>query len=129
MSFWRKEASAKLPELQSIIASREVNNPMMLWIELRSKFDQLCEQDPPPLDLLARIWRCATWCMEQGHADSATAAAVAFCEHLLDRKAKRHILSEIMTRKDYEGLRTLLLYHHSEDGCDQPFRAIPSIAF
>ena len=42
MSAWRKEASKRLPELQRFIASREVDSPMMLWIELHMEFERLC---------------------------------------------------------------------------------------
>jgi hypothetical protein len=115
MSLWRKEASERLPELQRIIASRDVDSPMMLWIELKSTFQDLCEQDPPPLDLIKRLWGYAKWCMTQENGDVSTAAALAFGEHLLDRKSTQRILPEIMTRDDYEGLRGLLLYHNSEE--------------
>jgi hypothetical protein len=115
MSLWRKEASQRLPELQRIIASRDVDNPMRLWIELKSTFQDLCEQDPLPLDLIKRVWGYAKWCMTHDNGDVATAAALAFGEHLLDRKATRRILPEIMTRADYEGLKGLLLYHNSEE--------------
>ena len=115
MSLWRKEALMRLPELHGLITSDEVDNPMMLWIELQLKFTSMCEQKPPPLELLRRVWGYAKWCMEHGHDTMATAAAFAFCEHLLDRKATRSILPEIMTRPDYEKLRELLLYHNSEE--------------
>ena len=115
MSLWRKEASNQLPELQGIIASRDVDNPMMLWIELMYRFQDLCEQEPPPLDIIKRIWGYPKWCMQQGHENAATGAALGFCEHLLDRKTTRRILPQIMTRRDYEGLRALLLYHNSEE--------------
>ncbi|WP_265594592.1 hypothetical protein [Haloferula sp. BvORR071] len=52
MSRWRREASERLPELQPLIASREVEGPMMLWIELQSKFRALCEESPLPLDAI-----------------------------------------------------------------------------
>lgn len=115
MSLWRKEASVRLPELQSIIASRDIDNPMMLWIELQLKFEDLCQQDPPALDLIKRVWGYAKWCMHQGSDDVATAAAVGFCEHLLDRNAACRLLPEIMVRHDYESLKGLLLYHNSEE--------------
>jgi hypothetical protein len=115
MSAWRKEASKRLPEFQSIIACRDVDNPMMLWIELHAKFAQLCEQEPPALDVLRRFWGYAKWCMEQGHEDVLTAAALAFCEHLLDSEASRRLLSQIMSRQDYEGIKSLLLYHNSQE--------------
>jgi hypothetical protein len=115
MSLWRKEASERLPELQRLIASRDINSPMMLWIEIQMKFQDLCEQEPPPLDLIRRVWGYAKWCMTQGHGDAATAAALGFCEHLLDRNATRDVLPQIMTRQEYEGLKGLLLYHKSEE--------------
>ena len=115
MSLWRKEASERLPELQQLIASRDVDGPMMLWIEIQMEFNNLCEQEPPPLDLIRRVWEYAKWCMAKGHGDVATAAALGFCEHLLDRKATRQILPNIMTRQDYEALKPMLLYHKSEE--------------
>jgi hypothetical protein len=115
MSLWRKEALNRLPELQRIIASPDVDNPMMLWIELRAKFASLCQQVPQPLDLLRRIWGYAKWSMEHAHQDVGTAAALAFCEHLLDDEATRCILPQIMTRHDYEGLRALLVCRKSEE--------------
>jgi hypothetical protein len=115
MSAWRKEALRQLPEFQSVIASREIDNPMMLWIELQMKFAQLCEQEPPPLDLLRRFWEYAKWCMEGGDVDVSTAAALAFSEHLLDSEAIPPLLPRIMSRQDYEGLKSLLLYHNSPE--------------
>ena len=119
MSAWRKEASKRLPEFQKIIASREVDNPMMLWIELHTRFAQLCRQDPPPVELLRRLWGYAKWCMDQGHEDVQTAAALAFCEHLLDTDASGRLLPQVMSRQDYEGLRSLLLYHDSQEAYER----------
>src|SRR5947207_14727164 len=105
MSLWRNEASKLLPELQRVIASPDVDNPMMLWIELRLRFQDLCAEEPPPMDLIRRIWGYAKWCMEYGHEDAATAAALGFCEHWLDTKACRSILLEIITRREYERMQ------------------------
>jgi hypothetical protein len=113
MSAWRKEASKRLPELQRIIASRVVNNPMRLWIELQSEFNRLCQQEPIPLDLLRRFWAYALWCMER-EGDVGTGAALGFCEHLMDTKESRSILPEIMSRQEYQSLKSLLLYHNAE---------------
>ena len=115
MSAWRKEASKRLPEFQRIIASRNVDNPMMLWIELQMKFARLCDQEHPPLELLRRFWGYAKWCMEHGHEDVLTAATLAFCEHLLDSEASRRLLPQMMSRKDYAGLKSLLLYHNTQE--------------
>lgn len=92
---------------------------MMLWIDLHTKFAQLCEHEPPALDLLRRFWGYAKWCMECGHEDVLTAAALAFCEHLLDSEASTRVLPQIMSRQDYESLKSLLLYHNSPERYEQ----------
>jgi hypothetical protein len=115
VSRWRREASERLPEYQSLIASTDVDNPMMLWIELQIQFSRLCEQKPPPLELLRRFWGYAGWCMEHGHPFVATAAALAFCEHLLQRPATRLVLPPIMTRLEYLEIKALMLYHGTEE--------------
>jgi len=115
MSAWREEASNRLPEIQSIIASRDVESPMMLWIELQIKFQSLCKQNPPPIDLIQRMWDYALWCMTKGNEDVRTAAALGLCEHLIDTKASRQMLPKIMERKLFEGFKDLLLYHNSEE--------------
>jgi hypothetical protein len=92
---------------------------MMLWIELHTEFARLCEQEPPALDLLRRFWDYAKWCMEHGHEDVLRAAALAFCEHLLDSEASRRLLPQIMSRQDCEGLWSLLLYHNSPEQYEQ----------
>jgi hypothetical protein len=86
---------------------------MMLWIELNMEFQRLCKQEAVPLDLLRRLWGYAKWCMERGD-DVGTGAALGFCEHLIDTKESRSILPEIMSQQDYQSLRGLLLYHHTE---------------
>ncbi len=112
MSLWRSEALRRLPEFHRTIVARDVDNPMMLWIELRLSFMKLCEQDPPPVEQIRRIWGYAAWCMERGHPDVGTAAAVGFCEHLLDSEPMRALLPFVMARHDYVELRDLLLYHN-----------------
>lgn len=123
MSLWRKEASERLPELQRIIASKVVDNPMMLWIELRLEFERRCEVQPPPLDLLRRIWGYCSWCLEHGSDDVGTAAALAFGEHLMDTPAQIAILPEIMTRGEFLGLWALLEYHNTREEVDACLRA------
>jgi hypothetical protein len=51
--------------------------------------------------------------MERGD-DVGTAAALGFCEHLIDTKESRSILPEIMSQQDYQSLKGLLLYHNTE---------------
>ena len=113
MSLWRKEASERLPELQPLIASRLVDGPMMLWIELNGEFQKRCDESPAPLDLLRRIWQYCDWCLIHGSGDVRTAAALAFCEHLVDTPERARLLPQIMKRDDFVALRNFVEYHHS----------------
>jgi len=115
MSRWRREASERLPELQRIIASKDVDKPMMLWIDLNIEFERLCEIDPLPIDLLKRIWGYCEWCLAQGTSDIQTAAALAFCEHLIDTPKRTAIFPKIMRRSDFIDLRELLEYHNAPE--------------
>lgn len=126
MSLWRKEASERLPELQPIIASKIVDNPMMLWIELRLEFERRCEIQPPPLDLLGRIWGYCAWCLAHGREGVQTGAALAFCEHLMDSPAQIAVLPKIMTRRDFLELRALLEYHNAREEVDACLKGFDS---
>jgi len=115
MSQWRRIANERLPELRGIIDSDLVDSPMMLWIELNIKFDDLCKDEIPNMDLIKRIWSYCEWCLQHRSGDVMTAAALAFCEHLIDNKTRASILPRIMTRSDYVGFREILLYHNDEE--------------
>jgi len=115
MSQWRREASEQIPELQRIISSQLVDNPMMLWIELNQEFERLCEKEPPPLDLLARVWQYCYWCMVNGNGDVRTAAALGFCEHLIDTPKRTALLPKIMKRSEFHEVKNLLEYHNTPD--------------
>lgn len=119
MSQWRREASERLPELQRIIASNLVDSPMMLWIELNQEFQRRCENERPPLELLKRIWGYCEWCLAQGTSDIQTAAALGFCEHLIDTPKRTAILPKIMRRSDFLDLRNLLEYHNTSAEVDE----------
>jgi len=121
VSAWRKEASKRLPELQRIIASRDVDGPMMFWIELHSKFTGLCEETPVQVDLLKRIWEYAVWCMAQG-GDVGTAAAYGFCEHLIQTRKSRAVLPRLMSRRDLEAIKGLLLYHSTQEDFEKALK-------
>jgi len=115
MSTWNHEASSRLPELEYLIGHLNFDSPMMLWIELRMRFDQLCEETPRDLDLLRRIWGYAQWCMTQPSPDVRTAVVAAFCEHLLESPKVREILPEIMAESELTDLKPVLLHHGSEE--------------
>lgn len=119
MSLWRREASERLPELQRIIASRLVDSPMMLWIELNMEFERLCESLPPPIDLLRRIWHYCEWCLQHESADVQTAAALGFCEHLIQTPERAALLPQIMSMGDYMEFRSLMEHHHSPAEIDE----------
>ena len=130
MSVWRREASAQLPELQRIIASKDTDSPMMLWIELNLEFERFCELAPPPIDLLVRIWRYCRWCLANGTDDVRTAAALAFCEHLIDTPVRTALIPKIMTRDDFLDFRNLLEYHNTPAEVDLCLRTLwPQSAF
>lgn len=114
MSKWRREASSHLPELQSLIASRLVDSPMMLWIELNDFFGKACEKKPVDIEFLRRFWVYCQWCLENGSPDVSTAAALGFCEHLLDSLARVELLPKIISRAQFLELKEILLYHNDE---------------
>jgi hypothetical protein len=118
MSKWRREASERLPELHPLIASKLVDSPMMLWIELNQEFERRCAIEPPPLDLLKRVWGYCEWCLAHGSDDVRTAAALGFCEHLIDTPKRTELLPKIMRRSDFLDLRNLLEYHNTSDEVD-----------
>ena len=124
MSRWRREATERLPEFQRLIAAREIDSPMMLWIELNQKFEKLCELKPPPVDLLRRVWLYCEWCLLHGNDDVRTAAALGFCEHLIDTKARVELLPKIMTRNDFIALRNVVEYHHSAEEVDACLKSL-----
>ena len=124
MSQWRREASEKLPELQRLVAVKEVDSPMTLWIELNQKFEKLCELEPPPLDLLRRIWQYSLWCLKHRSRDVQTAAALGFCEHLIDTPARTALLPRIIKRSDFLDLRKLLEYHNTAAEVESCLKAL-----
>lgn len=119
MSEWRREASRHLPELQRIIVSSEVDNPMMLWIELNMEFGRLCLLDEPPVDLLGRIWAYGQWCLAARSDNVSNAAAVAFFEHILDWPERAAMLPKITNVSELQGLRGILEFHHTPAEVDR----------
>jgi len=77
-------------------------------MELWNDFDRLCRQDPPPIDLLSRIWEYMNWSI--AHEDDAVneAAILYFLERIEDTRRYREVLPMFMSREEYEhasGLR------------------------
>jgi hypothetical protein len=101
MSLWRKEASKRLPELQSKIASPSVNSPSDLWMELHFEFDRLCREATASTDLLSRIWEYAKWSAQHEDESVQTAVVNFFFENIEDTRAYREVLPRFMSRADY----------------------------
>jgi hypothetical protein len=113
-----------MPELQWLIASPLVDSPMMLWIELNQEFQKLCRIEPPPVDLLRRVWQYCDWCLVHGNDDVRTGAALGFCEHLIDTPERAALLPKIMSRSDFQALRNFVEYHHSPAEVDQCLKTL-----
>ena len=64
--------------------------------------------------------------MESASDDVRTAAALGFCEHLLDTKASQTVLPKIMTRERFEELKALLLYHNSQEKYEETLKLFES---
>lgn len=124
MSKWRREASERLPELHPLIASKLVDSPMMLWIELNWEFERQCSIEPPPLDLLRRVWGYCQWCLTHESVDVQTAAALGFCEHLIDTPRRIELLPQIMKRSDFLDLRNILEYHNTSEAVDACLKSV-----
>jgi hypothetical protein len=102
MSLWRSEASKRLPELQGEITSTMIENPADLWMELRLAFDRLCHEEPPPVELLSRIWDYAKWSMDHKSDDVQFAVTAFFFTKIKDTRLYRIVLPTFMSVKEYE---------------------------
>ncbi len=124
MSRWRREALERLPEFQKLIASKDVDGPMMLWIKLNTTFAKLCLAETPPIPLLLRIWQYCEWCLNHNNDHVRTAAAYGFCEHLIDTPTRAALLPQIIKRSDFLAVWRHLEYHNSPEEVDSLYRAL-----
>ena len=97
---------------------------MMLWIEINLEFEKLCNRADPPIDLLSRIWDYCDWCLIHGGDDVRTAAALAFCEHLIDTAGKKAVLPKVMKRSDFLAVRNFVEYQNSPGEVDTYLKEI-----
>jgi hypothetical protein len=102
MSTWRHEASRRLPELQSIIASPSVRTAAELWMELHFEFETQCREEPAPIDLLSRIWQYAKWSSERKDEHVEQAVIGFFFERIGDTRRYREVLPMFMSIGEYE---------------------------
>ena len=84
-------------------------------MRLRDEFDRLCHQEPPPTDLLLRIWQYAKWSVDHKDETVQWAAINHFFEHIEDTRRYREVLPTFMSRQEYEQFTGL--HAPKEKGC------------
>lgn len=107
MSAWRREALQQLPELRPVIERAE--SPMSLWIELYQAFCEAFVRDDQKL--IARFLRYARWCWSSSDADTRTAVALAFYEHVADHSEMRPLIPRWFSFDEFKDLRSVFEYH------------------
>ena len=101
MSLWRSEASKRLPELQTTIASTGIHTPRDLWMGLFFQFERLTRQAPFPKDLLSRLWSYAKWSLDHRDVDVQSAVSDCFFTNLKDSRKLREVCPQFMTETEY----------------------------
>jgi hypothetical protein len=113
MSAWRRSALDLLPEFRTLIEDAE--GPMDMWIELHLRFDAAMTHGES--EQVRRFLRLAAWCVsaESGSLpnDTSTAAAVAFYEHLPQKREYWRYFPQWFTRPQFERLLPAFSYHLS----------------
>jgi hypothetical protein len=113
MSAWRREALSHLPEFRQVIEASD--GPMALWIELHLEFDRAVEGSN--VNLQSRILKFAAWCISADAGplpnDISTAAAVAFYEHLPQRRENWEHFRMWLSPREFESLLPVFAYHLS----------------
>lgn len=87
-----QKAESMFPDL--VPEFDEVDNPYLLWIELRSVFEKAYERDPRDESMIERIYRYSDWCMSQPRGQTSgddlfTCVAVCFYEHIPEHPGAR----------------------------------------
>jgi hypothetical protein len=86
---------------------------MEMWIELHLRFDEAMARNQ--LEPVRRFLALAAWCVsEQAGSlpnDTSTAAAVAFYEHLPQRREYWQYFPKWFTRQEFEQLLPIFSYH------------------
>ena len=114
MSAWRHKALELLPECRQLIESSD--SPMALWIELWPMFDEAVEESNTKV--AERVLAYAKWCISDASGkrpnDTSTAAAVAFYEHLPQRRDRWKLLPNWLSPQEFKELLPVFSYHLSE---------------
>lgn len=114
MSAWRREGLALVPEFRAIVESAE--SPMAMWIELHLQFGKA--MDVGDLSRVERLLRFADWCVSELSGslpnDTSTAAALAFYEHLPQKREYWQHFPKWFPRAKFHDLLPIFSYHLSE---------------
>jgi hypothetical protein len=118
---WRETATATLPELADEIA--EAENPYLLWIELRRRFEDAYDDLPPNESLISRIYAFSEWCQRAPRGRTAeddllTCVSVCFLEHIPEHPAARADMPRWFTRERLFGNKEIFSYMIGEQGFD-----------
>ena len=114
MSAWRRTSLELLPECRTLIEASE--SPLDMWIELHFRFDEAMRRNE--MELARRFLRLAAWCVSEEPGalpnDTSTAAAVAFYEHLPQRREYWQYFRQWFSRQQFEELMPVFSYHLGE---------------
>ena len=115
MSAWRRKALDLLPEHRELVETAE--SPMSLWIELRFLFEQAVDRGE--WGRVSRFLQLAAWCVSEESGslpnDTSTAAAVAFYEHLPEKRTHWQYFPRWFSRREFEDLLSVFAYHLDQD--------------
>jgi hypothetical protein len=119
MSAWRRQAITFLPEHKQL--AETTDNPMALWIELRHEFD--AAMDRKDWKLAGRFLQYAAWCCSPQSGplpnDTSTAAALAFYEHLPQRRDYWPHFPKWFSKPEFEDLIPVFAYHLEADQLEE----------
>jgi hypothetical protein len=103
-----------LPEYRQVIEAAD--NPMSMWIDLRLAWERIDHDANPKLEV--RFLTLARWCLSDASGqlpnDTSTAAAVAFIEHLPQRREHWAKFRKWFTKDEFLRLRPHFGYFLSE---------------
>jgi hypothetical protein len=116
MSRWRKEAFDKLPELRKLLQTEKSAYSFLseLVDRLREAYTKRDE------NLIRRIYDYAKWCLDAPRGKDAsddlpTIVTVSFFERLPKYAEVRRDVGRWLPKRDVEGMKSVFLYHGSEE--------------
>jgi hypothetical protein len=128
MSAWRRKSLELLPEFRAVIEASD--SPMAMWMELHLRFDETMVSDQS--EKVRRILELAAWCVSELSGslpnDTSTAAAVAFYEHLPQKREYWQYFPQWFTRQEFEQLLPVFSYHLGSNDIAELKRSYASAA-